>query len=280
MKRFLAIALVLSGCATTATIVDEDHGGSRKLGKHGVLAYWSGVYSLSLEFIDQRTIRINGTEEDQSRDAYEYWSRDIQLTHDVEAISGRHANEFYVVGKDGTDTVIDRWDLSVENGAYYTTSAPPGDPIGTSVRTQTARLAVSGSYQPPGLRPAPTVTPTRLHVGPSVGRVQAASIDPDGRYLLMVCEDTSTSTYSLTRFILSTGVVETVLTAAQEPDLDGVTGFGHADQSTLGRIHTMNAHGNVIWLADTTNDGVIDSHGNLELDDFMIAYPDFSFTHY
>lgn len=239
-------------------------------------------FSVSLESRDS-VVRITGSERHPSTAEWFQWVREEPTEYARVRVHARHCNEFYVLGESSDGLVsLERWEWPRILGAYCTDFAPTCAPLGIPVAPALTIVEIEGgSYLPPAARsPSPIVRKSLLYGPAALGRVLSATVEPEGRFLLLHRRDTAGGEHFLTQLPLCpVGMPVDILSSQQAPvlnQLDG--GFGVGNFGRLGRIYHKGITPNVLYLRDSTGDGVLETWGAVDHLSFEAHFPEYGWT--
>ncbi len=188
----------------------------------------------------------------------------------------RHANEFYVCGftQDG-DAVVERWEISPEQGGYNTVRELSGSHVGTPAPLSGVNLAIRGMFQPPEERIHEPPVRTTLYQGPDLREIRSMAVDPEGRFLLILAD------HKIFRIedIQFTPTVVLVHDSDQIPELEYVSRVSVMLHATEGRIYRLYSNREApslvdVVLRDPDNDGLFDTWDVLTREEYQSAYGD------
>lgn len=203
----------------------------------------------------------------------ESWERSFSCSFRPHGFSGITGNEFIVVGHArGGVPVFEYWTFPTDPGTYYSYRDLPGTPVGTPVPIGETIVAVAGSYTSPSKRDnlMPIMERTEIYRGWGADMVDLAVVDPEGRFVYSISNDT----HLLYRVhIIDSSTPELVYNSSQVLALNGAVLFDALRHETKGigwRIMSAE-HVSILWDAD--NDGVTDTIENLTPSQASADYP-------
>jgi hypothetical protein len=226
---------------------------------------------------------VRAAEWNPGTSAWDRWRHREAVTYVLCAAGMRHANEFYVLGYDSVSghSIVERWDWPSGAGGYVAVREPASQPMGVGYRTPSTAVDLLGDdYIAPLQRiPPPVALRTRLYDGPSLGLVYRICIDPDGRFMLMHRQDSTTGVYDIAQLPLAPGAQPIVLVRSTDaPELVQSVSLVSAQHVRKGRMHIIRAGLWNVWFEDLQNDGIIDHWDHAESADFQDLFPSFGFT--
>lgn len=242
-----------------------------------------GFFGVSIEPEPNRVI-ISAHEKSRANGEYYEWTAHRTTDFEVQALCGRHANEFYVFGSyaDGSQ-VLERWILEPwQTGAYFTERKTADTAIGTPVEPFDTIVRYNGPFIEPADRPNPVVTRTALHTPSIPGEVLDLEADPEGRFLVFLVRDAQGKSAFLS-YDLSSGSQSTLATASLHPRVADAFLFRFLDSTHEGRLISASLPGrsDVLYLVDEKNDGVFESSMILKNGaEHYYALPGFTLTKY
>ena len=231
---------------------------------------------------DGSDIVIRGRELDEAANDWSLWTRREPTAFERVVPTMLHSNEFIVLGElQNGDLAVERWLWPKILGAYYAEFDPTVQPIGVPVRTGDTTVEVEGGvFVEARYRfPRPDVGRSPVLALSGVGRVLAANIDPDGRFLILL-RRTASGDSVLSQVPLSpVGPIVDLVTSQQCPSLGaGSARICAGDFARQGRIHTINVGSDIVYLSDPNNDGVINGWNVMDVADFEDAFPHYSWS--
>lgn len=241
-----------------------------------------GFFGRSLIKEPNRVI-VESHEKSRSDGVYHEWTAHRDTTFEVTCVCARHANEFYVYGRNSQSApVLERWDLSPwPSGGYHTERNAAQSPVGISVRPSDTIVKYSGPFVEPALRTPPVITQTALTAPTLPDEVVEMEVDPEGRFLIFLVKDAQ-GVAALIRYDIPNASVTTIATAASTPLLQSATGCRFLDSTTEGRLIQAGSGGlYTLYLRDADNDGVFEDSFKLKAGaEHYYALPEFTLTLY
>jgi len=197
---------------------------------------------------------------------YEYSS-----SFDIDYLTARGADEYYLAGVDGDETVIERWSLLAHTGSRTTQwtvgvgGAVAPSPVGVPTIPGTpVVVTVGGSITAPSTRTRnPRLSRETLLRSATIAPVRCMLPDPEGRFLLVLGEDSSLSALDL----LGSAGLQPLQTVAQMPELENIYSLDLFQHASYGRVllatdfplSEVRPFRTVIFF-DSDNDGLFETH--------------------
>ncbi|MCA8978684.1 MAG: hypothetical protein KDC14_01565, partial [Planctomycetes bacterium] len=192
------------------------------------------MYITSLKRTDAG-FQVNGTEESPQTGVRSRWKFGQELDYEVVAMTSRHGHEFYVAGAAANSLVLERFDLSVGDGAFFTEKKVSGSPPGVEVDPIPTVLRLNRPYLEPGSRLAPAFSRVALSLPTDCVWILALGADPEGRFVLIAGKD-SQGLGAIWRRDSSSGAFTRILEEGSYPFVADVTGFRFQDSTLEGRL--------------------------------------------
>lgn len=143
-----------------------------------------------------RAIRLLATERNPTTLDFDEYEWTESTSYAPWRAVARHGNDAIVWGRRLESTpfedVIERWEIEAVTGAYVSTRTIAPNPIGESSPEGVVSSWIEGGvYVAPALRPVPYVERFELFRGSQFGGIRDLVVDPDGRYVLLIADGTS-----------------------------------------------------------------------------------------
>lgn len=207
------------------------------------------------------------------------WRSFESVSFRVDWVAARGPHEVYVFGHEPAGpSVIQRWELEPVPGSYVASRAVATTEIGAPWTTGDMQLSVhpnNGAYTPPALREEAAFQRTSIYRGDGLGRTRSATIDPDGRYLLVL--NTAGELHQLELRTTASPASTMLLQPSQSPELSGGVQLFLRQDSAGKRVcvvHPSDAEPgqDFVVLLDSTNDGSFESVEVLSSSDYFQRY--------
>lgn len=210
------------------------------------------------------------------------------LAYEPYNLVGLDSHTFYLIGYagQGRGIVVEEFSLPKQRGGYISERLSKPAIIGQPHVTLEFAVEVIGGglYVSQSSRPAPIPTRRILHQDASRFMPQGMAVDPDGRFLMFATrDDVGLSQLNLTTLevtsILDSSQVDYVV-AVSEMSVSDCPGFGRTyELLTNVRLGSGSAQ---IMVFDTDNDGKIDGHDVVDVNDLRDVYanPDSGYVPY
>jgi len=211
--------------------------------------------------VRERTVHYIAHEFNHVEDVWEREDRALSASFDVKALSSNRANQVTLAGRHprtGED-VVERWSIDQITGTVVLGTPISTARIGTPLPGNPGTVAafVGGHHIPPSARAVSQVLREELYRGTDFNGIRELSVDPEGRFILVITEDSR-----LVQFDLSTGGVTTVYTTAEIPTLDEDRYLRRAQHLSKGRMYfiesemaDVDSH-SITVIIDADNDGI------------------------
>lgn len=193
----------------------------------------------------------------------------------IHFVSARTVNEFYIAGLSASgEDVIEKWTIVPPRGYRQATRTTSTEPLGTPVpNPTTTSVFVAGDPVLFADRPRlqPTVNREEIYRGHGFGGFRALSVDPDGRFLLVVADSDSTLRYVI---LNGTNQVLTAYNSTQISTLQrGLLFLIRFQHTMFGRVYVLyGLEGGGMshtLLFDVENDGIFEQTEEMDYDTYM-----------
>lgn len=217
-----------------------------------------------------KVLRVDEDERNPGTGAWTSSSEQYSTSFQINFVAARTPDELYVFGtRRNGDDIVERWLLESADGSWIATRPLAGSPIGVPLPNPGV-LSVSlrgGDWVEPGERFPLAEVREEIYVGTDFGGVLYATVDPEGRFLLVITPQ-SDKLFQLPIPQAGESVVPAlVYDDIILPDLAYMGCIEPREEQSSGRMYVMTTANNELEptidrrliLFDPDNDGVFDS---------------------
>ncbi len=203
-------------------------------------------------------VTITTLEKSPDTGVWHRWTADASTSYEPLAVCSRHANEFYVVGRNAdTSLVLEKWDLEPwPTGAFSTERVSVSSPLGVPASPQRTAVRYQGPFVEPPSRSTPILNRSGLGAVTLQGlEAVEAEVDPEGRFVVVRAVDGNTRS-SLIRVELASGSEEVLGDWQTIPELAGAETMNFLHSTELGRLLCVRTEAPYdVFLRDAQDDG-------------------------
>ncbi len=181
---------------------------------------------------------------------------------EIDTVLHRHGFEFYVLGRAASGEYVgERLSFTPSRGSYTSSRPTALSPIGVAAPLGvTSTFLVDGPFLPPKQRARPSTERSEIFRWAGHPGVRCGAVDPEGRFLLLLTNDSMLVQVSLG----GTGAVTTLATASSTPFLAVADSLDAFDHDTEGRKYVLehdyaSEDGRHLVLHDRDNDALFET---------------------